>query len=362
MQHPNTPATSERSYPLDFLKILATIIIVFHHFQQTTGITYEGTVNFYYGKFYFGYVVELFFILSGFFMLRYIKKIQSGLSFQEFYLKRAFRLLPLVACSAIVYEVLLEVYHFLYRTSWFDVEVTLFGVLTTSLGIQSGWAFSNPSVNNPVWYISVLLLCYAVFYLLTRFHGKIPVVYLYLAMIFLGCGICTYGINLPFLNASSARGYYSFFTGVLLALALDHWKITAKGVCLCLFNIVLIVGLIIVKYAYVERDLVFLLTFVLYPSIIVVFQTDFVKKLFSHPFWGLWGKISYDVFIWHNPMYLAMYIVMKLFSWEIDFTHISSMYIYCLIAEIVGVLSYYFLEQPINRFVKKHFEKKTAAS
>ena len=174
MQHPNTPATSERSYPLDFLKILATIIIVFHHFQQTTGITYEGTVNFYYGKFYFGYVVELFFVLSGFFMLRYIKKIQNGLSFQEFYLKRAFRLLPLVACSAIVYEVLLEVYHFLYRTSWFDVEVTLFGVLTTSLGIQSGWAFSNPSVNNPVWYISVLLLCYAVFYLLTRFHGKTP--------------------------------------------------------------------------------------------------------------------------------------------------------------------------------------------
>ena len=55
-------------------------------------------------------------------------------------------------------------------------------------------------------------------------------------------------------------------------------------------------------------------------------------------------------------MYLAMYIVMKLFSWEIDFTHISSMYIYCLVAEIVGVLSYYFLEQPINRFVKKHFE------
>ena len=55
---------SERIYPLDTLKFTAAILIVFHHFQQSTGACFSG-INFYGGKFYFGNLVELFFILSG---------------------------------------------------------------------------------------------------------------------------------------------------------------------------------------------------------------------------------------------------------------------------------------------------------
>lgn len=56
----------QRDYTLDFIKICATIIIIFHHYQQVTGAFFENKINFWNGKFYFGYVVELFFILSGF--------------------------------------------------------------------------------------------------------------------------------------------------------------------------------------------------------------------------------------------------------------------------------------------------------
>lgn len=62
----------ERNFSLDFLKIVATIGIIFHHWQQVTGAYFENHINFYNGRFYWGYLVELFFVLSGFFCWKYI--------------------------------------------------------------------------------------------------------------------------------------------------------------------------------------------------------------------------------------------------------------------------------------------------
>ena len=85
-------------------------------------------------------------------------------------------------------------------------------------------------VNNPTWYISVLMLCYVVFYIIVYIANRIKIhpQYLFVVMIFLGMGINTYGINLPFLNGSSSRGYYAFFFGILLAGILKKNKIGKK--------------------------------------------------------------------------------------------------------------------------------------
>lgn len=215
---------AERKYSLDVLRIIATILIVFHHYQQVTGVYYEGHINFYNGRFYFGYVVEFFFLLSGYFMWRYVEKIENGLSFPKFFAPRALRLLPLVFIGGITYEVLLYIYQQTCGGDWFGVSITVWGVIIDALGIQDGWVFTNPMVNNPTWYISVLLLCYVVFYLLTYLSKRwqVPHAYLFAFMVLLGCGIQTYGINLPFLNGSSCRGYYAFFFGVLLAEGLER--------------------------------------------------------------------------------------------------------------------------------------------
>ena len=53
-----SPTTHNRDYSLDILRIAATILIVFHHYQQCTGAFFEGRLNFYNGRFYFGYIVE----------------------------------------------------------------------------------------------------------------------------------------------------------------------------------------------------------------------------------------------------------------------------------------------------------------
>ena len=90
--------SNTRSYSLDFLKIIATIIIVFHHFQQHTNHLYSNFINFNGTWFYWGYMVELFFLLSGFFMLKYVERINSGeISLAKWVGLRSKRLLPMVA-------------------------------------------------------------------------------------------------------------------------------------------------------------------------------------------------------------------------------------------------------------------------
>lgn len=128
----------ERDYSFDFLKIIATILIIFHHYQQVLGIYFENGINFFNGKFYFGYVVELFFVLSGFFMYSYIDKIQKGVTFPKFYLKRLGRLFPLLTVGAISYEILQVIYQHVYQSSWFGTTTTFWGTIISAFGIQGG--------------------------------------------------------------------------------------------------------------------------------------------------------------------------------------------------------------------------------
>ncbi len=201
----------KRGYSLDFLKIIATAIIFMHHYEQ---FFYVADKAFFYAKyFYWGRMVELFFIISGFLILGYQEKIQKGLSFKEFYLKRAYRLLPITALASIVYEILIVLFKKHTGTLFMGTDLNLSGALFDAIGIQAGWAFANPMVNNPTWYISVLLLCYVVFWTVNRIAriSNVNVCCIYIIVLFVGFGIKGFSINLPFLNEYSARGYCSFF-------------------------------------------------------------------------------------------------------------------------------------------------------
>ena len=51
----------KRDVSFDFLKVFATILIVCHHFQQALEVRWNyPKINLFGGRFYFGYLVELF--------------------------------------------------------------------------------------------------------------------------------------------------------------------------------------------------------------------------------------------------------------------------------------------------------------
>ena len=347
----------KRNYSLDFIKIVATIIIIFHHYQQVTGAFFENKINFCNGKFYFGTIVELFFILSGFFMYSYITKINQGISFPNFYFKRLSRLFPLLLIGALIYEFFLIIYQHIYQNSWMGIKPTFWGIVSDSLGIQDGWALPNPCVNNPTWYISVLMLCYIIFYFIVYLSKKYKLrpQYLFIFMIFLGMGIQTYGLSLPFLNNSSSRGYYSFFFGILLAESLSKHKINTKAIIVCIISLVILTYLIAYHNDFMSSGISYTMTFIYYPMVIILCKSNIIGRLLNRKIIGQLGRISFDVFIWHNPFYLLLYICIKLFNWNLNLNSWVTMVGYAVFCYIWGTISYYLIEQPIGKIINKNF-------
>ena len=337
---------------LDLLKIIATVMIIFHHYQQITG-AWWGASSFYGGLFYYGELVELFFIISGFIMYRYIEKIKFGLSFKKYCIHRFFRFIPLMAICVIVTTVFAHLYIILYGEVFFNVDsFSLWTILISSLGIQEGWFATNVGINNPAWYISVLLLCYVILYLLTFIAERLHIScnYLFGGMIFIGLGIQYYGINYPLFNYLSSRGYVTFFLGLLLAYVVDK-RAELINFQICLTIIIIIPFLIYKQYWLVLKDVKYIMIFIFYPALIFVFSSQFVSKIMHWSWINNLANISFNAFMWHYPLLEIKYVVLKLFDFKFDLCTINAMIIFSVVCFGVGTLSYILIEKPLNRVI-----------
>lgn len=340
----------KRNASLDCIKVIATGLIICYHFQQVLGVSFDK-VNFYNGQFSFGYLVELFFIISGICAFPWIEKIETVWNFKSFYSKRMLRLLPLTAISVVVASLESVVYYYVKKTWWFDQPFSMSGALFACLGIQTGWASNNPMINNPIWYISVLLLCYAIMYFVTWLAKRIEVspYYFYMGLILVGIGIRSYEINLPFLNTYSARGYMSFFAGILYMKIANHldlkkWWIQIAAAIVFLGQ----VGLI---YKGMTWNMGLDVVFILWPSLLILFHSRWVKRIIQENIWSKWAEISFSVYIWHCILLIGYLFMPRedagwLYSgWGLFFT--------IVILQVVGILSNQFIEKPLYNFLKR---------
>lgn len=348
-----TVPTGARDGVFDALKVVASALIVFLHFQQMTGVTHNG-INFYGGRFHFGLVVEFFFILSGLFAERYIQRIEAGLSFKTFYLRRFFRLFPVTALSVLAHVVIHTLRFHALEGTWENSKLSIWKLLLTVLGIQDGWVTTNPKINNPLWYISVLLLCEVLFYF-TCFYArrkKIPVLYLHIMLILLGIGIRTYGLNTMFLNVDTARGYVAFFWGVILAGILR--TVQPKGIPI-LISVVVVTGIPVLIWqqsCLVAEGMTYLMVFLFYPALLLLCMAQPVKKLFRYPWISILGAISFDVYVWHENCMELMFYSIQRFGLSISLGRYRTMLAFYLLSCVVGVLSYYLVEKPCGRKIQ----------
>ncbi len=345
---------NKREYTLDFIKIIATILIVFHHYQQVIGGHFRY-VDFYGGKFYFGNVVELFFILSGYFMYKYISRIKGGLSFKDFFKQRYLRFLPVMFITSIVYAICLYLYTNVLNLSWFNYKPSLWGTIVSSLGFAEGWGLKNPYINYPNWYISVLLICFVMFYLIVYISKKksISEKYLFIAMIFIGFAIRSYNTKFLFMTPQVARVYYSFFFGILLAEVLNkkHPNILFQMMS---FIIVFTIPFIIhFGKSSLLVNVNYLMTFIYYPALIILFKYSFISNVFKHRIIGVISNITFDVYLWHNVLILMIYLIINAFNLNVNMNSGIAMLCYTAISFLIGGASYFLIDKPLqNRFVK----------
>lgn len=286
----------ERDYTFDILKFIAIAIIVLHHYQQTTGAFFPTSVNWYDGRFYWGNLVELFFIISGYFTYTSISRIRNGDSFFRFYIKKYLRFLPMLfICGGVCLITQWCYIHTLDTSS--GMNISFWNIIASLFGFQR-WFDSNLMINNPMWYISVLLLCLIVFYGVTRICLSFNL------SVFLGYGLMAvvgmimraitlkYGVDLPFFNNSIGRGLLCFFLGLCIAMIFKNKKLekTLETSWTIFFGAsVLILGFIvlyIVKPHLIlgssSDTLYYSLCFVVYPCLMILCNNASLKHCLSH--------------------------------------------------------------------------------
>jgi len=346
--------SKQRDGAIDLLKIVATIIIILHHYQQITGAFFVGSINFYNGKFYFGNVVELFFLMSGMLTYSYIEKIQNGLTFPEFYSKKFFRFFPLMTLGVVYYEISQYIVERCYQASWSEVPISLWSCILTALGMDGGWFSKGSGINNPTWYICVLLLCYVLFfffvYLAKRWN--VPCIYFFIVCVCLAVGASEYNINLPFLNETSVRGYIEFFAGLIFAHYLQKKKIDRPMYLSCLAVIVILPLLMVYANFFVQRGLEYLLGFFFYPALIIVLRAPVFQKAFSGKVIRELSNCSLSVFVIHYTNLIVLYII-QYFVGSLAFDSKMFTFVFVLVTYLMGMLVHYLFEKPVAHLIAK---------
>ena len=344
----------KRDYALDLLKVICTVIIVLHHYESAFATGFSG-VNFGDGYFHFGFAVEMFFIISGYFSYSSIRKIQDGLSFDKYFSARVLRLLPVPALSTAIFALL-------NLMIWRGADFSVWKVFVTMFGVMSGGPFDENFINSHLWYLSVLLICYAVFFIAVRLSQRLRINWRYacFAVIMIGVSAFSYTLDLPFLNTRVATGYMAFFTGLMLASLLHDHELKPPAVIFSLAVTVVFTLLIIFKYEWLEYGDIYLLIFVYFPAIFILFRSLPMQKLTDHRIIGILGQISFNVYIWHLEINTFMSVFNDKLGLGINFHSRWTEAAIVLLDLAVGTLSFFLIERPISGLINRRLLKKEA--
>ena len=305
----------------DILRVVLTACVLFHHYQQLTGTFFYRGINFYGGRFYFGYIVEVFFLMSGFFMVPYVAKIRDKMSFPVFFGKRLIRLLPSMIAATIFYDIALFFYVRLCNGSLrYPTDINIFGSIVTALGLGS-WSITKDFEINPIcWYVSVLLLCYILMYIFVFLSKitKIPAgIMLSIPMI---AGVVITHVTefsvIPFLSTRIARGYIHFFGGLLIGI--------------------IITGLFKAKTKEENEAPKF-----------ISFVTNAISKV---------GEATLDIYLIQLPMLLLFFIIAHYTG--LNLVSGKTMVLYAFCTFVVGGVYYFLIGKRIHSLLLKLFKKK----
>ena len=358
MKTDTKPALANRNGALDFLKFAASVILVLHHYQQVNNVFIDNGVNFYSGHFYWGFLVDLFFIISGFFLINSVNRINEGsLTFKDYYLHRCVRLLPLVSLAGILYFFINNYLFYNVMGGYYISRSTGTELILTFLGMQVGWAnLEGSNLNPPMWYISALLIAFVVIYLLVRLSRSTKISYVFplAGLILISVVGDFFGLDLPFFQQDARRAYIDVSVGLILALFLKKHKI--RGFHYIFVSIMCIAGAALYLFSLAHERLLlerYALSFLFFPAVIIIFNSPAVNKLFSAKIWNILGGASFDTYVLHVLCLLLIKCADRAWGLHLNFENWWLAYLTCLVIFGIGLLSYRFVEPNLKKLGEK---------
>ena len=94
-----------------------------------------------------------------------------------------------------------------------------------------------------------------------------------------------------------------------------------------------------------------LFVFLFYPALILFFISSPIRELLNCKVFGILGEATYDVYIWHVPMMLAMYVVFECFDIHYNLDYYKCLWAFVGGAFVVGIVSHYLVDRPIQKWI-----------
>ena len=301
--------------------------------------------------------VEMFFMISGIlFSLNYKDKIASGtLTFGKFMKKRVLRLWPCIIASTIVMYILNVIYYANFNTLF------RFGTLRLSRLIMDISVFNTTlfgadeaSLNAPIWYIGVLMLCYVIAYFIAKKSKKVG--YFYALFIFIGVALLYKNTTYIIFNTYVARGLFSFFLGALVFNdgLVDKFKSKANYFVKSMLLIIPIIFITLIYFyesylcvtlhdKVIAYDILFFL-----PLIVFFYRNNIVNKVCDNKFFNYLGNISYGIYIWNFPIIISEVLLINLGIIPCP-SKMIFLIVNLIIHIVIATLSYIFIEKKFKK-------------
>lgn len=340
-----------RTEQLTFTRFIAASLIVAFHFAHDTAL-YNGFFSSFMANTNFG--VSYFFILSGFIMV--ISYGPKGIvNHAKFYVNRLARIYPLYLLALLLYiPIRLSIYPV---DIWLPVHLLMF---------QSWFPQTTMEYNFPGWSISVEIFFYALFPFLLNFLMKRKKTLYIFTVVSLALWLVTQVIFNVLLKSSFYEGNPSRSYNILFYNPLMHLNQFLVGMASGFFYLknykkysgnfdflLIIISIMIFFVMKYIHDISFhngLLAFLFVPFIIILcFNTSGrITKLFSHRVLIVLGEVSFGLYILQLPVF---YYLRELDTGNANFDFLIKF----LILLLISTLSYYYLETPLRKIIRKAF-------
>lgn len=346
---------------LEFFRILFTITILYGHIIQWFMIPQFGKEIFFihlmkHISYSFGYMCDMFFVLSGFFMFfSFEKKNQTFIKFIE---KKIARLSPILIFTIFLFFLLHKIN--LYRFDNYSNFCAIF--------FLSGFSPSIQSCNGVSWYINVMFFGYIFYYCICNIFDKEKLNYIIGIITLVSYSILLNKLHLY--NSPLWNGVFSFFMiraiagmgiGYIFANFYINSRINIKennrksfyvwSFCE-IFLLCLIMKAAIIKSINVDFPLMMICFLIVFYSFL--FKKGIISSFFDKKILSILGKYCYSTYmvqwvificlnkwLWFNPIYgVKVYPVLNIVLGICA----------CIVA---GVLLYHTVERPCKKIILK---------
>lgn len=333
---------------MDVLKVIAAIIIVFHHYQQVFSVSFSG-INFIDGSFSFYTMVELFFIISGFVMV--IGDNPKDRHIGKSFLKKCVRLYPSVALSVTVILLIQLLHLVLHGECTFWGAYSPLNIISSYLLIFRGFGINvGLGVNNPTWYLCILLQCFLIFYTVKLLfgeneHGKFIAYFIIALLSGLQKNYNLFHHPFSFISGYNLRGFSCFFIGALIAVYQKNVRDKRFGTLFGILAVLLWTALQVTRRINLNNwaALVFLYSgIVLCLTSIQQIPHRMIQKIEGLPF---------EMFLWHMPVFYLIEFITETAKIEIRHSYLSMVAV-TLFVECLAYFVYTYFEVPVGKWLR----------